>query len=144
MYGTNPEDAGTVTILACLLGWYKIFVPWWYKDVRWYTIIYHCTSKLFHTVANGCTMVQIQCTMVYHNVPWYNFLYNACTMVTQGCTMIRLQYTMVAQGCTIWYGHIVPWYTTVYCGIPWLHHGCTMVLFHKGNGAILLGDGVGG
>ena len=38
--------------------------------------------------------------------------------------MVRLQYTMVAQGCT-WYGHKlhhgIPLFTVVY-------HGCTMVV----------------
>ena len=65
-------------------------------------------------VAQGYTIVWIQCTMVYHNVPW----------MCHATAKIVPWYTTVYHGTSLfvpWYIYTVPWYTTVY-------HGCTMVV----------------
>ena len=75
-------------------------------------------------VANGCTMVQIQCTMIYHNVPWYNFfvpcLHHGNTRMYHGTFAIYHGSTRMYHGAVTLY-HGIPLFTVVY-------HGCTMVV----------------
>ena len=80
--------------------------------------LYHGESKLFHMLANGCTVVRIQ----------YNFLYHACTMVTQGCTMVHLPCAMVL----------------FQKGYPTLHsHGTTCYASHHYVSRVISTDGIG-
>ena len=129
-----------------------IFVPWWYKDVRWYTITitYYGTSKLFHMVANGCTMVRIQCIMVYHNVGptmvqvyFVPCLHHGSTRMYHGTVTMYHGSTRMYHGTvTMYHGSTRMYHGTVtmYHGIPLfavVYHGyiapcLTMVLFHKG------------